>query len=581
VTMPDEPTSPAPDELDPDFFEQFVGDELPTAAATPDAKFRVPVELEDDTRPQIRLGADVHRVTDEIAAALRNDPDLYKRAGVLAHVIPANDEEERRIRGLDKGTLVGSPIIRPMPLSMLVNRVSKHAACLRKQKVDEGDALDGGPLYRWVVDKPPIASVKAVHELGAWPGIRELRGILEAPSMRPDGSILQAPGYDNRTGYVYEPNAEFPPIPDRPSHSDCVIAFRRLAEPFDEFPYVSPAHLAAVLAAILTLIARPAIQGATPAWVFDASASRSGKSLQVDVIHIIATGRPASRMTFPENDEELEKVLAGYAMRGSVSANFDNIARKFGGAPLDKVITATSTVDLRVLGATDLRTFDWLAVVFGSGNNVEFSGDMLPRVLSPRIESKLENPETFVPRIADLRSYVRDRRVELVVAALTILRGYIVSGAEEQPGIARWGGFEAWSRLIPHALVWVGAHDPMGARRGGTTDEDPERVALSVLIQAWERLAERADLPKAGLTLKGALALLYPTKHPGEERPPDGFEDMREAVEALTDSKPGHMPSAERLGKVLRRAKGRPIAGRRFMTSTASGKVMRWRVVSS
>ncbi len=513
---------------------------------------------ERDTRAEIILTPDVHLTTERMAEAVVDDPELYQRAGSLAHVIRANESTSEQV--------IGTPITRTMPLSMLIDRVSKHAKCLKYSSKND----------KYLHVPPPSTSVRAVLERGSWARVRELRGIIEAPSMRPDGTVIQVAGYDAVTGFLYEPNATFPTIAEKPSHSDCVLAFARLLEPFADFPYVNEAHRAATIAGALTLLARPAIVGSVPCWLFDASAARSGKSLQVDVISLIATGRVASRMTYPEQDEELEKVLAGYALRGARIVNFDNVARKFGGAALDKVITAVDKVDLRMLGATDLVTLDWRAVVFASGNNVGCRGDMLARVLSPRLETPLANPETRSDfRYADLRGWVADNRTELVAAALTILRGYIAAGKPDQ-GCERWGGFEAWSRLVPHALKWVGAADPMGARRGLDGDEDVDRVCAGAMVDGWHRLCVgHGD----GLTVKGAIALLYPGRSHHDPHEPDGHDALREAVEQLTDAKPGFPPSTRKMGEALRKLKARPVGGKKLVSKTHDGGVARWRVI--
>jgi len=531
----------------------------PPPKSPPASRAPLRVVTEPETRPDILLVPDVHLVTDAMVRVLVDDPEVYARAGALVHVIRAQSD--------DPSVTPGTPVIREMPVSYATDRISLGARCVRRVKDKNG-------ARHSVHVSPPRANVVAALERGMWASSRELRGVLEAPAMRADGSIIQEPGFDRASRYLYEPNASFIPVADRPSHSDAVAAYACLCEPFAEFPYVSGAHRSAVVAAILTLLARPAIDGAAPSWVFDASARRSGKSLQVDVIHLIATGRSASRMTFPEQDEELEKVLSSYALRGASSINFDNVARKFGGAALDKVATAVGEVDLRVLGSTDIRTVDWRAVIFASGNNVSFRGDMIARVLSPRIESPLDRPETLDPRIKDLRAWTLARRPELVHAALTLLRAYVVAGRPEQ-SCPRWGGFEAWARLIPHALVWLGADDPMAARRGLDGDYDPDELAHAGLVSGWAWLCERLARPE-GLTIKQALAELYPGRR--DEGPPDGFDDLRELIEDMTDARPGFPPSGKKLGERLRKWRNRVVNGRYLSGSGLSGGALRWTV---
>lgn len=566
MTQPIDPPLP-PDEIDEVSDDDEWRDSIPPPDPLPGGK-RAPLRIvkEVEKRPDIIINPDVHVTTERMADALKADPELYQRGGALAHVIRSDATHE--------GTVPGTPVTRPAPLSFLTDRVSRFARCVRKIRRKEGES--------WAHVAPPIASVRAVLERGSWPGIRELRSILEAPSLRPDGTVIQAPGYDAATGCLYEPNAKFRPVADKPTHSDCVLAYARLAEPFKDFPYVSEAHRDATIAAMLTLLGRPMVTGSVPCWLFDASAARSGKSLQVDVISLVASGRVASRTTYPETDEELEKVISSYALRGASVVNFDNVARKFGGAALDKVITAVDQVDMRVLGSSTISSFDWRAVVFASGNNVTCRGDMLARVLSPRLETPLDNPERRTDlTYPDLRAWVKSHRVDLVHAALTLLRGYVAAGSPDQ-GCPRWGGFESWSRLVPHALVWVGASDPMGARRGLEGDDDPERVYSAALVDGWARLCVAADAATKGVTVKAALAFAYPHRHGADpDGPPDGLDDLREAIEAVTDAKPGFPPSARRLGDAIRRLKARPIGGRRFDGVATHGGVTTWRVVKA
>ncbi len=529
----------------------------PVEPASKRGPLRVVKPTERGDRHEIKLGPEVHRTTDAMAEALRKDPDLYQRAGALAHVIRTDET------AID--STPGTPVVRTVPVSMLTNRVSLYARCIRWN----GKGFDHV--------SPPGPQVKAVHELGSWRGIRELRGIIEAPSMRPDGTLIQEAGYDGATGYLYEPNAAFPLVPDAPTHSDAVLAYAKLLEPFADFPYVNESHRSATIAALLTLLARPAIAGSVPCWLFDASAARSGKSLQVDILSIISSGRAASRMTYPETDEELEKAISAFALRGASSLNFDNVARKFGGAPLDKVITAVDQVDFRRLGSTEIVSVPWRAVVFGSGNNVSCRGDMLPRVLSPRIETALDNPERRTDLThADLRGWCREHRAELATAALTILRAYVCAGRPEQPDVPRWGGFEQWSRLIPHAMVWVGAPDPMGARRGLDGDEDPDALAHVALVDGWDRLctsSARLD----GLTIKQAITLLYERDRDAE---PDGHDSLREVLETLTNARPGFAPSTKAVGERLRRWRNKPVLGRKLSGEVAHAGTIRWRVLT-
>lgn len=511
-----------------------------------------------DGRKDVILSADTHKVTDQMVTALKDDQEVYQRGGELVHVIRHESEKDKRFPP-------GTPVVRPCPLSWLTDHVSSNSRCLAESKK--------GP-YKHVA--PPAPRVRAVMELGAWPGIRCLDTVIEAPSMRPDGTIIQVPGYDAATRSLYVPNCEFLPVPESPTQSDAVLAYSHLAGLFSEFPYVSLEHQSATVSCILTLLVRPAILGSVPCWVFDAASKRSGKSLQMDAVCIIATGRCASRMTYPsDDDKELESVLSSYALAGARIVPFDNVNRPFGGAALDKCVTAIDSVDLRVLGRSELRTIPWRAAILASGNNVSFRDDMLPRILCPRIESPLERPEerTGLP---NLRAQALSLRPSLVCDALTILRAYVVAG-RPAVDLPRWGGFDAWVDLVPSALVWAGAPNPMGARRGLEGDEDPVMAAESALLHGWASLCRQLD--PTGITVSTAVTALYPG--PRSDEPPDGNDNIREAIANLVVVRPGSAPATRALGDALRRLKGRPICGKKLISVPVKGGIAKWRVIPS
>src|SRR5690606_31632120 len=107
----------------------------------------------------------------------------------------------------------------------------------------------------------------------------------------------------------------------------------------------------------------------------------------------------------------------------------------FGGPALEMVLTAESTAEFRILGTNTVTNLPWRTVIFGSGNNVMIARDMLRRCMVSRIESPYERPELrplsdFVhpERAFRLKAWIKEHRVELVTAALTLLRAHAVAG---------------------------------------------------------------------------------------------------------------------------------------------------------
>lgn len=511
----------------------------------------VPDDLED-TRPAIRVGSELHETCDEAVAALAADSTVYQRAGMLVHVTRTPGE---------------APIIRQVSAANLRERLSAYARWERASTKKLGV---------WERCLPPDNVVQAVLDPGrAGARVRNLIGILEAPSLRPDGTAIEEPGYDTATGYLYEPEIAFPRVPRTLSQEIARRALGALLEPFADFPFRGDSDRTAIVAALLTMIGRPAIAGATPAFIVDASTPGSGKTMIADVVAIIATGRTAPRMTFSDDLEEVAKNLAACALQGERALMFDNIAVPFGGGPIDLVLTAEDAVKMRILGRSETPDMRWRAVMMGTGNNVTWRGDTFRRVLVPRLEPTVENPEERTGfRHEDLRSWVRSQRPRLVCAAMTLLRAFVEAGAPQGAG-KLWGSFESWSKLVPAAIVWAGGADPMGCRPAADDDSrDEERASVGMLLGAVLRLA-----PQNGITARGLIDVLYTSDVMRGEAPPDGWEDTREAIDGLTRTPTGKRPDAAKLALVCRKWRRRVVDGRKLEAVKGHGGVARWFVV--
>lgn len=511
-----------------------------------------------DERPAIRIRTDLHLTVDAFVSALARAPDLYQRDGELVRVLRAEETDERR------GIVPGAPLIRPLELATLRDLASRVA---RWERWD-------GRNQEWNATRPDTHAVQAVHARGSWPTVRPLSGFTETPVMRPDGSILSAEGYDPATGLVLCPSCAFLPVADQPTQADAMNALRTLLEPLSDFPFATDAGRYVAPAAILTMLARPAIPGAVPAFVMDASVRGSGKTKLLDYVALVATGRHAPRLTYPKQEEELEKILSACALIGARLIALDNIASQFGAAALDKVLTAEDRVALRILGRSEMREVEWRAVLMGSGNNMSLGADTARRCLVARLEPQVERPEERTAfRFPDLLGHVTAHRAELVQAALTILRAYVVAG---RPGAAEcvWGSFGPWAELVAGAIRYAGGPNVLDARAVSAGADEPEVDALRAILSGLPRLCP------TGATARTIVATLYPPdRRASQPQPPDGFDDLREALEALTAPKPGQAPEPRRLSYALRRFKGRIVAGRKLDSFDSHGGMQRWVVV--
>src|SRR5262249_59701092 len=111
---------------------------------------------------------------------------------------------------------------------------------------------------------------------------------LTTPTLRPDGSILSAAGYDPATRLILMVPPALPHMaPTRPNAEQ---ALQMLDQLLNEFPFVDAASRAVALSGLITPIVRAAFPVA-PMHVCNAHEAGSGKSYLFDIAATISTGQ--------------------------------------------------------------------------------------------------------------------------------------------------------------------------------------------------------------------------------------------------------------------------------------------------
>jgi hypothetical protein len=238
-------------------------------------------------------------------------------------------------------------------------------------------------------------------------------------------------------------------------------------------------------------------------------------------------------------------------MAGDAMVLIDNVSRPLGGAALDSALTGTEWRD-RILGRSEMATAPLLAVWFATGNNIAVERDTLRRILPIRIETKHEKPEERQGfKYYPLLPHIERQHPRLVIAALTVLRAYMLAGKPSMQ-LTSWGSFEGWSDLIRGALTWAGQTDPALARQQLTASGDSEAAALRILLENWDHI----DATGTGVT---AARILEAVNSNDPEDDVGGA--LRDAIAELLPPVGGKPPSAKSLGRRLAHLKGRVIGG--------------------
>lgn len=398
------------------------------------------------TRPEVvYTGRQLGEVVAETYEAFkglqkRMGPFLYDLGGVLT-----------RIRHVD-----GRPVPEPVGRNALINYMS-HAA--RWVKIVGKD--------KKVDAFPPQQVAEAVLAAHTWP-FPPLRGIVETPVLRPDGTILATPGYDEATLLLYlpPPGPKVPQLPDFPTDDDLRQAAATLDDAFDEFPWDDPkTDRANFYGLLLTPVMRPVIPdpGLPMMALIDASGPRSGKTLLGLCTGIVNTGRTAPTITVPTGphaEEEFRKRITSKLLQAPVLVLLDNVKTRLSSAALCVALTTHLWED-RILGHSRMAQLPNRAAWMATGNNLRGDDEVVARSYWIRLVPKTSRPDLRTFRHPNLVRHVTVNRGRFIWALLVIARAWHLAGRPEATGLTN-DVFSDWARTIGGALTNAGIEGFLG-----------------------------------------------------------------------------------------------------------------------
>jgi hypothetical protein len=192
-----------------------------------------------------------------------------------------------------------------------------------------------------------------------------------------------------------------------------------------------------------------------PLTAFTAPAAGTGKSLLIDLMSVLATGRLMPVLSQGKNEEEFEKRLGASLLAGDACISIDNCEAPLSGALLCQALTQ-GELNIRLLGYSRNIPTAMNAAIFATGNNLVVAGDLTRRCLLGSLDAKVERPELREFQV-DVIAEAHAKRGELVMAALTILRAWHVARTGgERVTVDPFGSFADWSRRVREPLIWLG-----------------------------------------------------------------------------------------------------------------------------
>jgi len=491
------------------------------------------------------------RVVDEAELALDASVRFFQRGNHLVRVVrrdkPTNRDYDQPLgvlglHAVDKGWLV---------------EAMTRAAIWKKY-----DARRAA----WVrINAPEQAASTYLARVGHW-RVPPLWSVITAPTLRPDGSVLQKPGYDAAKQCWYDPcGVQFPEIPAAPSKDDAKYALEKLVEAFGTLPFESKVDRSVVLSLVLGTLVRRSLPTA-PMVGISAPDGGTGKTLIADAAAIIATGSPAAAMKYPETDEEAAKRALAILAEGDLVILIDNVERPLQGDWLCTILTSEHYQD-RVLGKTEMLTVPTTSQWLATGNNLVLAGDLRLRTLLCRLDAKCERPDLRV-FAEDLRVQLLRDRPALVAAGLTVIRAFLHAKVRAAELVPTWGRFERWSEWARAPLVWLGEEDPCKSRTA-IEGNDPHRDALLRMHAAWRALFADDEKTTREVVESCQAGLMLSTEQKALR------EVLRDVARDRKTGEPDTMRLAHWLGKHI----GRRLLGCHFERSGERDHVSLYRLV--
>lgn len=395
--------------------------------------------VHNEERIRVTLGADLAaNIDDSLSALYENNvpPAIFQRTGSLCRIKPVG---EGRFK---------------------IEEINDYALRTDMSRATTFEKFDG---EEYTECRAPLDLARGILTLTSW-DFPALSGLINSPVVRSDGSLLTNPGYDAATGLYYAPDPalKLPEIPENLTMEDARDAANFiLDEVLHDFPFVDEASKANTLAAFLSPVVRPMVEGCVPMALIDKPAPGTGASKILDLISIISTGRPMAALSPPNDDDEWRKLITGNMRDGSPLICLDNIASDLKADSLARVLSSSIWKD-RTLGKPDATEYPQRACWYATGNNLTLNGDIPRRSFLIQLDAKMARPWERTKFIhPDINKWVKENRGEILSKLLIMAGAWAANDRPNGPGLII-GGFDEWVEVLGGILRFAGLDQFLG-----------------------------------------------------------------------------------------------------------------------
>jgi hypothetical protein len=386
------------------------------------------------SRPQLQTsGLPQRDIRDDAITALtdyNHPPTFFLQGGVVTEVAYTETHEA---------------VLRPVSTTRMRDRLGEVADWVNAK----GDHVRAPADIAAILRETPTLTLPPIT------------GIVEVPVLRRDGGLTLRRGYDSRAKVFFHPSIPLGTlkVPDRPTRQDVLAALRFLDIVFGDFPWKDNADKVNALALMLTPVLRPLIDGPVPLAAITAPKAGTGKTLLVDSIVGMLSGKPTPVVRLGADEDEATKRVTSKLLKGPQFIVLDNVDGKLDSGVLAEVLTAR-VWSARIIGTSNNPDIPVTCTWAATGNNLTLNREIGDRSYLIRLDAGVDRPRERPADIfrvwreyhMELTPWIADNRPALLSAILTIVQAWVNAGMPPGTGTVL-GSFESWSRVVGGVLT--------------------------------------------------------------------------------------------------------------------------------